>query len=183
MLTCLSAKPWAALLPLRESLALSMSPDIFVVLRGCLVGRRECFVIVIVDELGKKERLHIGRLIYLHCSLSCSRNKMLRNVIVVRWSDTVGALRCFIRQPTRRSKNISQACLPRYPMVASHCRSLGSKASLTRLWTRYSAPGVAWMIAANPHDVRKFLVDPKAHVIYWYLSTDQQHLQTRHNTI
>ena len=41
VLTCLSAKPWAALLPLRESLALSMSPDMFVILRICLVGRGE----------------------------------------------------------------------------------------------------------------------------------------------
>lgn len=39
VLTCLSAKPWAALLPLRESLALSMSPDMFVVWKSCLVGR------------------------------------------------------------------------------------------------------------------------------------------------
>jgi hypothetical protein len=34
LVTCLSAKPCAALLPLRESLALSMSPDIVVVLVG-----------------------------------------------------------------------------------------------------------------------------------------------------
>lgn len=49
----MSAKPWAALLPLRESLALSMSPDMFVVLRVVWWIGMDCCVDVVVDDLEK----------------------------------------------------------------------------------------------------------------------------------
>ena len=58
VLTCLSAKPWAALLPLRESLALSMSPDIFVILRVVWWVKMGWFVDVIVDELEKMRDIY-----------------------------------------------------------------------------------------------------------------------------
>ena len=51
VLTCLSAKPWAALLPLRESLALSISPDMFVGLRVVWWVGMDCCVDVVVGDL------------------------------------------------------------------------------------------------------------------------------------
>jgi hypothetical protein len=82
VLTCLSAKPWAALLPLRESLALSMSPDMFVVWKSRLVGRGIGLLVLLMMIQKRRRATYRQPHIYLLLELMSRSKSMPLNVIL-----------------------------------------------------------------------------------------------------